>query len=285
MKNSGLINLEYVNTVIKERPRGIHKGDCGKVLVIAGSKGMAGAAVLCAKGALHAGAGLVRLSVPEDLYTILQISVPEATCVPRDISLLDLSAYDAIAIGPGLGDDEKNASVISTVLNQYRKTIVLDADGLNTVGKYDMISELQEAKGQVVVTPHWGEAVRLLNYCKVPDAASMDRRGMAVTLAKKTCAVAVLKGQGTIVATKDGMSYTNTTGNAGMATGGSGDVLTGIIAAIAGRGISPTDSAKAGVFIHGVAGDLCADSFGETGMTSLDIAAKTALAFKQVIGK
>ena len=107
MKKTGLITLQYVNTVIKERPRDIHKGDCGKVLLIAGSEGMAGAAILCARGALRAGAGLVRISAPKELFPILQTGTPEATCVPRDLSSPDFMAQDAIAIGPGLGDDEK----------------------------------------------------------------------------------------------------------------------------------------------------------------------------------
>lgn len=285
MKNSGLITIEYVNTVIKERPRDIHKGDCGKVLVIAGSKGMAGAAVLCARGALRSGAGLVGIAAPEELYTILQTGVPEATCVSRDISSLDLTAYDAIAIGPGLGDDKKNAKIISTVLSRYEKTIVLDADGINTISRHDLIAELRETRANVIITPHYGEAVRLLEYCRIPKLKDMDRLEIADHLARETGTVAILKGQDTVVAMKENQSYINTTGNPGMATGGSGDVLTGIIAALGGQGINPLDSAKAGVFVHGLAGDLCADSFGETGMTSLDIANMTALAFKKVIGK
>ena len=105
MCKTGLIDIKYVNTVIRERPRDIHKGDCGRVLVIAGSVGMAGAAILCARGALRAGAGLVKISAPQELYPILQVGVPEATCVSRDISKLDYMAADVIALGPGLGDD------------------------------------------------------------------------------------------------------------------------------------------------------------------------------------
>lgn len=285
MKKSGLIHLEYVKTVIKERPRDIHKGDCGKVLVIAGSKGMAGAAVLCAKGALRAGAGLVRISAPEELYPILQTSVPEATCIPRDISPSDMVAHDAIAIGPGLGDDRENARLIETVLDQYKKTVVLDADGINAISRYDLIEGLKRTEAKVVMTPHRGEAVRLLEYCRIPNADRFSREELAELLVRETGTISVLKGQATIVATETDGSYINTTGNPGMAAGGSGDVLTGIIAALGGQGIPPLDSAKAGVFIHGLAGDLCADSFGETGMTSLDIANMTALAFKNVIGK
>ena len=121
MDRTCLIDLDFVNTVIKERPRDIHKGDCGRVLVIAGSKGMAGAAMLCARGALRSGAGLVRISAPEELYPILQVGVPEATCVSRDISKLDYMTADVIAIGPGLGDDKQNAEIIETVLKNYKK--------------------------------------------------------------------------------------------------------------------------------------------------------------------
>lgn len=284
MKKTGLINLEYVNTVIKERPRDIHKGDCGKVLVIAGSVGMAGAAVLCARGALRSGAGLVRISAPRELYPILQVGVPEATCVPRELSLPELMDSDAIAVGPGLGDDGQNAKLIRTILKEYKKTVVLDADGINTISRADLLDELRETKAQVIMTPHPGEAARLLSYCGI-ETSRMDRPKTAQLLVEQTRATCVLKGSGTQVATKDGESYTNTTGNPGMATGGSGDVLTGIIAALAGQKLSPADCAKAGVFIHGMAGDLCAQSLGETGMTSLDLANMVALAFKQIIGK
>lgn len=288
MKNSGLtglITLEYVNTVIKERPKDIHKGDCGKVLVIAGSVGMAGAAMLCARGALRAGAGLVRISVPRELYSILQVGVPEATCVPRELSLPEIEACDAIAIGPGLGDDEQSFGLIRTILNNYKKTIVLDADGINAVSRADLGQALRETKAEVIMTPHPGEAARFLRYMKVGSLSDMERLQVAELLAEKSKATCVLKGSATLVTTKSGDSYTNTTGNPGMAAGGSGDVLTGIIAALAGQGLAPEDCAKAGVFLHGMAGDLCAEVYGETGMTSMDIANMTALAFKKIIGK
>lgn len=288
MKNSGLtglITLEYVNTVIKERPKDIHKGDCGKVLVIAGSVGMAGAAMLCARGTLRAGAGLVRISVPRELYSILQVGVPEATCVPRELSLPEIEACDAIAIGPGLGDDEQSFGLIRTILNNYKKTIVLDADGINAVSRADLGQALRETKAEVIMTPHPGEAARFLRYMKVGSLSDMERLQVAELLAEKSKATCVLKGSATLVTTKSGDSYTNTTGNPGMAAGGSGDVLTGIIAALAGQGLAPEDCAKAGVFIHGMAGDLCAEAYGETGMTSMDIANMTALAFKKIIGK
>lgn len=285
MKDTGLTTREYVNTVIKGRPRNIHKGDCGKVLVIAGSTGMAGAAVLCAKGTLRAGSGLVKILVPRDLFTIIQIGVPEATCVSRDVSLLDLGGFDAIAIGPGLGDDEKNQELIKTVLDNFQKTIVLDADGINGISRYGLLATLKNTKGNVILTPHYGEAVRLLSHCQVEGIESMNREEMAKALVENTNATCILKGENTLVATLEGKTYINTTGNPGMATGGSGDVLTGIIASLAGQGLKPEDAARAGVFAHGLAGDLCAEHLGETGMTSLDIATMVALAFKDIIGK
>ncbi len=285
MQNFGLITLEYVNTVIKERPRNIHKGDCGKVLIIAGSVGMAGAAMLCARGALRSGAGLVQISAPKELYPILQVGVPEATCVSRELSLSEIMAYDAIAVGPGLGRDEKISQLICTILQEYDRTVVLDADGINAVSRFDLGQALKDARAEVIMTPHPGEAVRFLSYHGISDCFDMDRLQIASLLVKESCATCVLKGSNTLVATKDGKSYTNITGNPGMATGGSGDVLTGMITALAGQGLSPEISAKAGVFIHGMAGDLAAETLGETGMTSLDLANTVALAFKQIVGK
>ena len=279
-----LIDLEYVNTVIKERPRDIHKGDCGRVLVIAGSVGMAGAAMLCARGALRAGAGLVRISAPEELYPILQVGVPEATCVSRDISRLDYMAHDVIAIGPGLGDDAGNGEIIRTILENYKKTVVLDADGINTIVRADLGQALMNTEAQVIMTPHPGEAKRFLEYFGL-DVNTKDREKTINDLVVCSNAICVLKGSGTLVAAPHEKSYINTTGNPGMATGGSGDVLTGIIAALAGQGIKPVDAARAGVFIHGMAGDISAEQMGETGMTAMDIANNTALAFKQIIGR
>lgn len=284
MCKTGLIDLKYVNTVIKERPRDIHKGDCGRVLVIAGSVGMAGAAMLCARGALRSGAGLVRISAPEELYPILQVGVPEATCVSRDISRLDYMSADVIAIGPGLGDDEKNRELLNTILTNYKKTIVLDADGINTVYRCNLGQALKISEADVIITPHPGEAAKLLKY--YGKDADLSRREESVThLMSCTDAVSVLKGSETLVAGRDGKTYINTTGNPGMAAGGSGDVLTGIIAALAGQGLEALDAAKAGVYIHGLAGDIAAGKIGETGMTAMDIAENTAAAFKEIIGK
>lgn len=282
MKN-GLITQEYVNTVIKRRTRDIHKGDCGRILLAVGSYGMAGAAVLCGRGALRSGAGLVTISAPEEIFPVLQIGVTEATCVSRTSHDWKRRGYDAIAAGPGMGEDERDADLIGDILKNYEGTFVLDADGLNHISRYKMQERLKKASCRVIITPHIGEAARLLDMT-VSEAADMDRYSLAAALVEKTGAVTVLKGADTIVATPQGKSYTNTTGNPGMATGGAGDVLTGIIVSLAGQGLNPEDAAKAGVYLHGAAGDLGAERFGEYGLAAGDIADMTALAIKKILG-
>lgn len=279
----GLITLEYVNTVIKRRKRNIHKGDCGRVLLIAGSLGMAGAAVLCGRGALRSGAGLVSISTLDELFPIIQVGVPEATCVSRSSLNLDKQRYDAIAAGPGLGEELKNANLIRKILQEYEGTFVLDADALNQISLNNMQDDLKKSKSKVIITPHIGEAARLINI-DITCAKAMDRQELSRRLVDKTKAIVVLKGEGSIVAMPGGKSYTNTTGNPGMATGGAGDVLTGIIVSLAGQGLLPEDAAKAGVYLHGLAGDLGSQHFGEYGLIAGDIAEMVALAIKETLG-
>lgn len=279
MKNEGLITQAYVNTFIKKRERDIHKGNCGKVLVYAGSKGMAGAAVLCARAALRTGAGLVRVSVPEELFPILQIGVPEATCITRERLFEDLMQYSAIAIGPGLGDGIQNGNLIKKILYTTDKPVIVDADGLNLL--QDDLGAMKRAKAKLIITPHPGEAARLLG--RKTSEINGDRLGSSKELATVTGAVTVLKGAGSVVATPEGKTYINTTGNPGMATGGSGDVLTGVIAALAGQGLDPEAAAAAGVFLHGLAGDLASDQMGEYGLVASDIANMVALAIKSIL--
>jgi len=282
-KNSAprLINEAFVNTFIKKRNKELHKGECGKVLIIAGRKGMTGAAVLSAKGALRSGAGLVRISVPEELFPILQISVPEATCVSRTLPPEQLDEYQAIVIGPGLGDELSNVPIIKNVFISSCPVIVLDADGLNILARSDELAEaLGHAKGRSIITPHPGEAARLLGCSS--KRVNESRVESASKLAEQTGSVAVLKGAGTIVATPNGEAYINTTGNPGMATGGSGDVLSGIIGALAGQGCSCFAAAACGVYIHGSAGDIAAERLGEYGVIASDIAAMAGLAIKRI---
>ena len=279
MKNNGLITLSYVNTFIKKRKKDIHKGNCGRVLILAGSKGMAGAAVLCARAAFRAGAGLVRVSIPEELFPILQIGVPEATCITRERLFEDLTQYSAIAIGPGLGDDEQNGILIKKILEMTEKPVVLDADGLNFM--QNDLDTMKNSSAKLIITPHPGEAARLLG-CNTAEI-NRDRLESARALASVTGAVTVLKGAGSVVATPEGKTYINTTGNPGMATGGSGDVLTGVIAALAGQGLDTEAATMAGVFLHGMAGDLAAGQMGEYGLIASDITSMVAIAIRNVL--
>lgn len=279
MKDDGLITKSLVSTFIKKREKDAHKGNCGRVLIYAGSKGMAGAAVLCARAALRTGAGLVRVSIPEELFPILQIAVPEATCITRERLFEDLSQYSAIAIGPGLGDDVQNRKLIKKILEMTDRPVVIDADALNLL--QDDLDAMKSARAKLIITPHPGEAARLLKR-KTSDING-DRLRSAKELAAATGAITVLKGAGSIVAVPEGKRYINTSGNPGMATGGSGDVLTGVIAALAGQGLNLEQGAIAGVFLHGLAGDLAADQMGENGLIASDIANMMALAIKSVL--
>lgn len=279
MKNNGLITQLYVNTFIKRREQDIHKGDCGKVLIFAGSLGMSGAAVLCARAALRTGAGLVSVSVPETLFPILQIGVPEATCITRERLLEDLMQYSAIAIGPGLGVEREDGLLIRNILETADKPVVLDADGLNLLR--DDLDVMRNARADLIITPHPGEAARLLGR-KTADI-NMDRLQSARELATVTGTITVLKGAGSVVATPDGKTYINTTGNPGMATGGSGDVLTGVITALLGQGLSPESAAKTGVYLHGLAGDLAKNLKGEYGLIASDIVSMVPLAIKSTL--
>ena len=285
MKDS-IITKEFVQTIIGKRDREIHKGDCGRILIVAGSTGMAGAAILAARAALRCGSGLVQVAIPKDLFPIVQVGVPEATCLERDFEKIDLSLYDAVAVGPGLGQRKDGIDSVKYILENYDGPMVLDADGLNVVAYNDLFMQLREKKN-VIITPHIGEARRLL----AMNTDGMERKEMALELVKKTNAVSVLKGHATVVATGDSKTYINTTGNPGMATAGSGDVLAGIIASLLGQRkaglktpITPKDAALAGVFIHGMAGDLAAEAIGEYGLIATDISYYTAIAIKEILG-
>lgn len=272
-----IITKEFVQTIIEKREKEIHKGDCGRILIVAGSHGMAGAAILAATAALRTGSGLVQVAIPKDLFPIVQVGIPEATCLERDLRKIDLSLYDAIAVGPGLGQNEESIDAVKYLLANYDGKMVLDADGLNILA-YNNLFDLIKDKENIVITPHMGEARRLLGHLKE------ERKETAIELYRKTKAITVLKGHATVVATDNEKTYINTTGNPGMATAGSGDVLTGIITSLLGQGKSAKEAALAGVFVHGLAGDLAAETVGEYGLIAGDIAYYTAIALKEISG-
>ena len=256
-----------------------NKGDYGRVLVLAGSRGMAGAGVLCASAALRAGAGLVKLAVPRELWPIVALGNP---CVMSaglaqdedghfgsealSEALQLAAAHDVVAVGPGIGRSPELAHLIKRLLAKHAGPIVLDADGLNNLA--DDAAALGQHAGTLVITPHPGEFARLLR----TDTANVqaNRRELAVNFARTHRLIVVLKGHGTLVT--DGQRlYVNTTGNPGMATAGSGDVLTGIIAALIGQGLTPFEAAQLGVHVHGLAGDLADAVLGQVSLIATDL--------------
>ena len=281
-----IITIKNVKNIIERRNREIHKGSCGRILIAAGSVGMAGAAVLAARGALRSGTGLVQLHVPAEIFPIVQTGVLEATCLTDSLDNIDLSRYNAAAAGPGLGDSRESVEKVRILLDSFDGPLVLDADGLNIAAREDFFDLMRARGGMLIITPHMGEARRLMGK---DFSEKMTRHELAEALAQKTGAVAVLKGAGTVVAAEGQKTYTNTTGNPGMATAGSGDVLTSIVTSLCGqrhsdgRPIEPLEAALAGVFIHGLAGDLGAEDKGEYGLTAGDIAEYTASAVKKIL--
>lgn len=249
-----------------------HKGDFGTVVVVAGSRGMLGAAVLCARGALRGGAGLVRVGLPEDLLSLLPLAVPEATTFVRDGDALQeqLASADAIVVGPGLGNCAATRRLVQLALRHGRAPIVFDADALNVLAP---LTAPIEASAPVVLTPHPGEAARLLSVATADVQG--DREAAAGQLCEASGAIVVLKGAGTLVRDA-GRCFCNDTGNPGMATGGSGDVLAGLLGALLARGLDPFDAACIAVHVHGRAGDRIAAQFGQSGLCASDLPAAIA---------
>ncbi len=261
---------------LPRRARESHKGDFGKVNIIAGSVGYTGAPCLAADGALRAGAGLVFVGVPGAVYPIVAakffcaMPYPLGTgnCLgPEELeqAVESCRGRDAAVVGPGLGSDPFTGEFVRRLIRRIDCPLVLDADGINALGGH--IDVLDSRRDKVtVLTPHMGEFARLLGR-EVDD----DRAGEAQRFARAHGCYLVLKGHRTLVATPDGEIYVNQTGNPGMATGGSGDVLSGMIAAFLGQGFAPEAAVTSAVYLHGLAGDLAAEALGEYAMTAKDL--------------
>ena len=259
-------------TEITEVPRlprrdlAAHKGTFGTVLVVAGSRGMLGAAILASRAALRGGAGLVRAALPADALWAFAAAVPSATTLDRDVldaaGLLD--GASAVVAGPGLGLADPERALLARLLAIRQVPIVLDADALNAYAPL----RAQLPGGPAVLTPHPGEAARLLG--RDSRAVQDDRRAAAQELQRRSGAVVVLKGAGTLV-TDGERWFENTTGNPGMATGGSGDVLSGLIGALLAQGLTAFDAACLAVHVHGAAGDATAERLSEPGLIAEDL--------------
>ncbi len=275
-----LVTPQDLPGVIPERRRDSHKGSFGRVLVIGGAPGTAGAAVLAARGALRGGAGLVHIACPDPVCPLVGGQITEALVhsVPAEASggigieanavLAQLVARaDVVALGPGIGTAEETRTMVQALATTVERPMVIDADGLNALaGSLDSLTGAPAAR---VLTPHPGEAARLLK--STIDAVQGDRPAAARELAERSGAVVVLKGYYSLIAAPGAAPLVNPTGNPGMATGGTGDVLTGLIAALVGQGMEPLVAAWAGAYLHGLAGDLAAEEMGEISMIAGDL--------------
>lgn len=263
--------------------RGIHshKGDYGRALLVAGSRGMAGASVLAARAALRSGVGLLTVHIPTCNNTAVQVAVPEAmTSIDSDeccfSDFVDVSKYSAVAVGPGLGQSSKSEKALLRLIENCHVPMVLDADALNILARTP--EYMRRLPKGCVITPHPGEFARLTT----TDGTRLESIEKASFFARENDVCVVLKGAYTLVASPDGNLHFNSTGNPGMATGGSGDVLTGIILALLSQGYSAVDAARIGVYMHGLAGDYAALAKGLISLVAGDIVESLPLAFKNV---
>ena len=272
------VNKDYVKSRLKSRDPKAHKGCFGHALLYAGSYGMAGAAVLSAKGCMRSGVGLLTVCTPQVNNDILQISVPEAMVTWTDdlYASLDLSRYTAIGAGPGLGKGDSQTVLLDKLLKNASCPTVLDADALNIIAGSRYLLEYVPAGS--VFTPHPGELQRLVG--TATDREELIQKAKA--LAVENSITVVVKGAPTVTISANGKMYVNTTGNPGMATGGSGDVLTGMVLALLAQGYESEQAALIAVYIHGLAGDIAALRLSMTAMTSDDVADSLPAAWLQM---
>lgn len=276
-----LTDLADVSPLIRSRNKFAHKGDFGRALLIAGQQGMAGASILAAKACLRSGVGLLTVHVPAGNNSMLQMAVPEAMTSldshPQIITDTPLTApYQAVGIGPGLGQDKDTLNAFRQLIDTCDTPLVIDADALNMLASERSLLDMLPRGG--ILTPHPGEMDRLVGKC--PN--HFIRLQKTIQLAQDTGTVIVLKGAYTAVVTSDGCCYFNTTGNPGMATGGSGDVLTGILLALMAQGYDAFTAARLGTYVHGLAGDIAADALGQISLTAGSIVEYLPQAWKRL---
>ena len=269
-----ILDHDKVHSLLPDRDPWAHKGCFGKLLLLCGSQGFTGAAALAARGALRTGAGLVFLGVPECIYAIEAVKLDEPIVFPLPDEdgklsgdavpeiLSRLPNMDAVLIGPGLGKSQGVLAVVKAVLENFTGPVVVDADGINVLSTHRDL--LRGRHHPTIVTPHDVEFARL------GGVLTESRTTSAVSLARDLGCIVLLKGHETVI-TDGEVCYINHTGNPGMAGGGSGDVLSGIIVSLLGQGLAPLESAACGAWLHGAAGDLCARELGQYGLLPSDM--------------
>lgn len=314
-----LLEKRYISGLLPARKGNSYKGDYGHILIVAGSRGKTGAALLAAKACMRTGAGLVTIGVPESLMDIFQSRVTEEMILPlpdRSDGTLSAKAAkmilgflsekaDVLCIGPGIGVSADTQRLMSELITSSDTPMLIDADGINSISqargnRQKAEGLLKKAKAPIILTPHTGEMARLLQGASskgqgargktlsTPESELLteieqDRVGTAVSFSKETGTCLVLKGVPTVIAGPDGRAFINSTGNPGMATAGTGDVLTGMVSSLLGQGLSPVNAAVAAVYIHGLAGDIAAGEKGEYSLISSDIIEALPAAFRELI--
>jgi hydroxyethylthiazole kinase-like uncharacterized protein yjeF len=276
-----MIGRKAVAARLPERKKFDHKGVFGHALAIAGSYGMMGAAVLAGEAVLRSGAGLVTLHIPDTGYSIVQTAIPEAIVSidahDRCFSVPpEMEKYSAIAAGPGLGMSDESRHGLETLVEKVTQPLLLDADALNILGKNPLL--LEKLPESTILTPHPGEFDRIAG----DSGNAWERHLKQISLSRKYKLIIVLKGAYTGISFPDGSYFFNITGNPGMATGGSGDVLTGIILSLLAQGLAPGDASLSGVYLHGLAGDLAAGVLGQEAMIAGDIIKQLGNAFIKI---
>lgn len=284
---------KHISEIPKKRRVDSHKGDYGHVLVLAGSRGMTGAAYLTSQAAIRSGSGLVTLGIAASLNPVMEVKLTEVMTLAlpetRNASLgLMAEKYilefakkaDAVAIGPGLSKEKETQHLVRNLVRKIDKPIILDADGINALSGHDEVLKSRPPK-TTVITPHPGEMSRLVG--KDIAYIQANREAVAKEAAKEYNSVTVLKGYKTVVADPSGEVYVNETGNSGMSTAGAGDVLTGMIASFVGQGIGLYSAAVSAVYLHGKAGDLAAKDLGQFSMIAGDILERLPHVMKEVV--
>lgn len=279
-----------VKKAVFNRPDDANKGTLGSLLCICGCYGMAGAAIMAGKAALRCGLGLLKTALPKSIYPIAAGAIFESVFFPLeetpdgkiskcniDFLLCEAEKSSAVLIGCGLSVCDNTEELINSFIENCTKPLVLDADALNCVAKNTDI--LKKAKAPIIITPHPGEMARLVK--STPKAVNENRAEIAADFAKEYGVVTVLKGAGTIIASPEGRVMINRTGNSGMATGGSGDVLAGMTGSLLAQGANAFDAASAAVYLHGLSGDIASEKLGRISMLPTDLIDKIPQAFRK----
>lgn len=279
-----------VKKAVFNRPDDANKGTLGSLLCICGCYGMAGAAIMAGKAALRCGLGLLKTALPKSIYPIAASAIFESVFFPLeetpdgkiskcniDFLLCEAEKSSAVLIGCGLSVCDNTEELINSFIENCTKPLVLDADALNCVAKNTDI--LKKAKAPIIITPHPGEMARLVK--STPKAVNENRAEIAADFAKEYGVVTVLKGSGTIIASPESRVMINRTGNSGMATGGSGDVLAGMTGSLLAQGANVFDAASAAVYLHGLSGDIAAEKLGRISMLPTDLIDEIPQAFRK----